>query len=136
MKMDTTQALIKQHLQQRILLLDSAMGTMIQQHKLSEADYRGETLKDHPQDLKGNNDILSITQPELIRNIHEQNLAAGSDFIETNTFNATRIAQADYGTEDLCYELNKAAAQVAREAADAAEDQPCQRPEAVLPRNS
>jgi len=118
MKMDTTQALIKQHLQQRILLLDSAMGTMIQQHKLSEADYRGETLKDHPQDLKGNNDILSITQPELIRNIHEQNLAAGSDFIETNTFNATAIAQADYATEHLTFEINKQSAQLAKAACD------------------
>ena len=118
MKMDTTQALIKQHLQQRILLLDSAMGTMIQQHKLSEADYRGETLKDHPQDLKGNNDILSITQPELIRNIHEQNLAAGSDFIETNTFNATAIAQADYATEHLTFEINKQSAQLAKAAYD------------------
>ena len=117
MKMDT-KAQIKQQLQQRILLLDSAMGTMIQQHKLSEADYRGESLKDHPQDLKGNNDILSITQPDLIRSIHEQNLAAGSDFIETNTFNATAIAQADYATEHLTFEINKQSAQLAKAACE------------------
>jgi 5-methyltetrahydrofolate--homocysteine methyltransferase len=101
---------------QRILLLDSAMGTMIQNLKLTEMDFRGEIFINHGSDLKGNNDILSITQAALIRDIHEQNLAAGSDLIETNTFNATRIAQADYATEDHSYDINKAAAELAKQA--------------------
>ncbi len=114
----TTRQVIEQHIKKRILLLDSAMGTMIQTLKLTEQDYRGQLLADHPQDLKGNNDILSLTQPELIQDIHEQNLAAGTDLIETNTFNATSIAQADYATESLTYEINKQSAQLAKQACD------------------
>ncbi len=105
-------------LKQRILLLDCAMGTMIQSYGLSDADYRSERFAEHPGDLKGNNDLLSITQPQIIRDIHEAAMDAGSDIIETNTFSSTSIAQADYKMEDLAYELNYAAACVAREAAD------------------
>lgn len=109
---------LSQAVEHRILLLDSAMGTMIQQLKLTESDFRGTLFKDHSTDLKGNNDILSLTQGDLIRDLHEQNLVAGSDLIETNTFNATRIAQADYGTEDYSYAINKAAAELAKQACD------------------
>ncbi len=105
-------------LKQRILLLDGAMGTMIQRHKLDEAAYRGERFADWPSDLKGNNDLLAITQPDIIRGIHEEYLKAGADIIETNTFNATRVAMADYGMEDLSYEINVAATALARQAAD------------------
>jgi len=105
-------------LKQRIVILDCAMGTMIQSYELSEEDYRGERFADHPGDLKGNNDLLSITQPKIIRDIHEATLEAGSDVIETNTFSSTSIAQKDYEMEDLAYELNFEAARVAREAAD------------------
>ncbi len=105
-------------LAERILVLDGAMGTMIQRYKLDEAGYRGERFKDFPRDLKGNNDLLTLTQPQLIREIHRQYLEAGADIIETNTFNATRIAMADYHMEDLVSELNHAAAVLAREAAD------------------
>src|ERR671912_638756 len=105
-------------LKQRILVLDCAMGTMIQGHSLSEEDYRGERFADHPRDLKGNNDLLSLTQPDVIRGIHGAVLEVGADIVETNTFNATAISQADYGTEDLAYELNRKAARLAREAAD------------------
>ncbi len=106
-------------LRKRILVLDGAMGTMIQAHELDEADFRGERFADHASDLKGNNDLLSITQPEIIRAIHEDFLRAGADIIETNTFSSTRVAQADYALEDFSYELNLASAQVARRAADA-----------------
>ncbi len=95
------------------------MGTMIQQHKLEEVDYRGERFKDWPSDLKGNNDLLSITQPAIIRDIHTQYLEAGADIIETNSFNSTRIAMADYAMEELAAEINTAAATIAREAVDA-----------------
>ncbi|MDP9425964.1 MAG: methionine synthase [Actinomycetota bacterium] len=105
-------------LKQRIVILDCAMGTMIQSYELSEEDYRGERFADHPGDLKGNNDLLSITQPKIIRDIHEASLEAGSDVIETNTFSSTSIAQTDYEMQDLAYELNFEAARVAREAAD------------------
>src|SRR5918912_2420355 len=105
-------------LEQRIVLLDCAMGTMIQSYGLSEGDYRGERFANHPVELRGNNDLLSITQPEIIRHIHEAAMDAGSDIIETNTFSSTSIAQADYRLEDLAYELNYEAARVAREAAD------------------
>ncbi|MGI8909450.1 MAG: methionine synthase, partial [Rubrobacteraceae bacterium] len=105
-------------LKQRILVLDCAMGTMIQGYGLSEEEYRGERFAEHLQDLKGNNDLLSITQPGVIRAIHDACLDAGSDIIETNTFSSTSIAQKDYGLEDLAYELNYEAARVAREAAD------------------
>ena len=106
-------------LRQRIVLLDGAMGTMVQRHGLGEADFRGERFADHPCDLQGNNDLLVLTRPDVIRGIHDAYLAAGSDCIETNTFNAQRISQADYQLESICYELNVAAARVAREAADA-----------------
>lgn len=108
---------IEELLKERILLLDGAMGTMIQQYKLSEADYRGERFRDHPADLKGNNDLLCLTRPDVIREIHEAYLEAGSDILETNTFNATSISQADYGTEAFVREINVAAARIAVEAA-------------------
>ncbi|MBZ0126005.1 MAG: homocysteine S-methyltransferase family protein, partial [Rhodocyclaceae bacterium] len=110
--------LLRSLLAQRILILDGAMGTMIQRHGLAEADYRGARFKDHPKELKGNNDLLLLTKPEAIRGIHAEYLAAGADIVETNTFNATSISQADYGLEALAYELNVAGAKVAREAAD------------------
>ncbi len=113
--MNTREQIVAQ-LKQRVLLLDSAMGTMIQAHKLDEAAFRSDVLKDHPMPLKGNNDILSLTQPKIIQDIHEANLAAGADFLETNTFNATSIAQADYGTEHLNFEINKQSAQLAKAA--------------------
>lgn len=106
-------------LAQRILILDGAMGTQIQLHKLGEAQYRGERFADWPQDVKGNNDLLSLTQPEIIREIHQAYLEAGADILETNTFNSTSIAQADYGMEKLVYELNRESARLAREACDA-----------------
>ncbi len=113
--------LIKLHeaLKTRILILDGAMGTMIQKHKLTEADFRGERFKDWPRDLKGNNDLLTLTRPDVIRAIHEAYLAAGADIIETNTFNSTSISQADYGMEALVGELNREGAKLARAAADA-----------------
>ncbi|RKP58755.1 homocysteine S-methyltransferase family protein [Pararobbsia silviterrae] len=106
-------------LEQRILILDGAMGTMIQQYKLDEAAYRGERFADLDRDIKGNNELLSLTQPQIIREIHEQYLAAGADIIETNTFGATRVAQADYAMEDLAAEMNLVSAKLAREACDA-----------------
>lgn len=107
---------IRTALQQRILIIDGAMGTMIQQYKLTESDYRGERFKDWPSDVKGNNDLLSITQPQIITEIHKQYLAAGADIIETNTFSSTAIAQADYDMQSLAYELNVVAAHCAKEA--------------------
>ncbi|MFT4197056.1 MAG: homocysteine S-methyltransferase family protein [Pseudoxanthomonas sp.] len=130
---------LERALAERILIIDGAMGTMIQRHELQEADYRGERFAegfdvqhahDGPcgHDLKGNNDLLLLTRPELIAGIHRAYLDAGADLVETNTFNATAISQADYHLEHLVYELNKAGAQVARSACDAAEtatpDQP------------
>ena len=103
---------------ERILIIDGAMGTMIQRHKLDEADFRGQRFANHHRDVKGNNDLLALTQPRIIFEIHEQYLAAGADIIETNTFNAQRISLADYGMEDLAFEMNVAAARLAREAAD------------------
>ncbi|PKP16694.1 MAG: methionine synthase, partial [Bacteroidetes bacterium HGW-Bacteroidetes-22] len=102
----------------RVLVLDGAMGTMIQRLGLTEADFRGELFKNHPTDLKGNNDLLCLTLPGDIQLIHEAYLEAGADIIETNTFNATAISQADYQLEHLAYELNLAAARIARAAAD------------------
>lgn len=102
----------------RILILDGAMGTMIQRHKLEEKDFRNERLKDHPSDLKGNNDLLSITRPDVIKEIHAAYYEAGADIAETNTFSSTRIAQADYHLEHLVYELNFQSAKIAREVAD------------------
>lgn len=103
-------------LKERILVIDGAMGTMIQRHKLAEVDYRGERFKNWHYDIKGNNDLLNITQPEIIIGIHLQYLEAGADIIETNTFSSTSIAMADYEMQSLAYELNVAAAQCAREA--------------------
>ena len=105
-------------LAQRIAILDGAMGTMIQRYKLSEADFRGERFKNHPKDLKGNNDLLQLTRPDVIREIHEQYLAAGADIVETNTFGATSVAQDDYGLGAFARELNVAAAKLARDACD------------------
>lgn len=102
---------------ERILIIDGAMGTMIQRYKLAEADYRGDRFKDWPSDVKGNNDLLSLTQPEIIKEIHGEYLAAGADIIETNTFNGTTISMADYGMEELAYEINVEAAKVAKCAA-------------------
>ncbi|MDP2751917.1 MAG: methionine synthase [Rhodocyclaceae bacterium] len=110
---------LRELLAQRLLILDGAMGTMVQRHGLTEADFRGERFKHHPRDLKGNNDLLCLTKPEVIRGIHEAYLAAGADILETNTFNSTAVSQADYGLEDLVYELNVAGARLAREASDA-----------------
>jgi 5-methyltetrahydrofolate--homocysteine methyltransferase len=111
-------AQIAQLATQRILILDGAMGTMIQTYEFSESDYRGTQYADWHCDVKGNNDLLAITQPDIIRTIHEQYLAAGSDIIETNTFNATTIAMADYDMQDISKEINLAAAKLARQAAD------------------
>ena len=105
-------------LEKRIAILDGAMGTMIQRFKLSEADYRGERFKDFPKDVKGNNELLSLTRPDVIRDIHEGYLAAGADMIETNTFGATTIAQEDYNMADLAIEMNRASAALARAACD------------------
>jgi 5-methyltetrahydrofolate--homocysteine methyltransferase len=105
-------------LESRILILDGVMGTMIQGYRLSEADYRGERFKDWPSDLKGNNDLLVLTKPEVIREIHEQYLEAGADILETNTFNGNRLSQADYGLQDYTAELVTAAARLARDCAD------------------
>jgi 5-methyltetrahydrofolate--homocysteine methyltransferase len=105
-------------LAQRIVILDGAMGTMIQRFKLSEAQYRGERFQDFHKDVKGNNELLSLTRPDVIRDIHEGYLAAGADLVETNTFGATTIAQADYDMADLAYEMNVASARLAREACD------------------
>src|SRR3982751_844152 len=109
-------ATIKDLLKERILIIDGAMGTMIQRYKLSEEDYRGKRFKDWNHLLKGNNDLLSITQPQIIKQIHLEYLKAGADIIETNTFNAQRISLADYHMEELAYELNFESAKIAKEA--------------------
>ena len=111
-------ALLTRLLRERILIMDGAMGTMIQQRKLTEGDYRG-GFHDHAHDLKGDNDLLVLTKPDVVRAIHDEYLAAGADIIETNTFSATGIAQADYGMQSQVYAINHAAARIAREAADA-----------------
>ena len=108
---------LKKILKDRILVLDGAMGTMIQKHKLEEKDYRGERFEDHPHPLQGNNDLLSITQPDIIKEIHKAYFAAGADIAETNTFCSTTIAQSDYHLEELVYELNYQSAKLAKEAA-------------------
>ena len=105
-------------LEQRILVLDGAMGTAIQRDRPDEAGYRGERFADWPSDVQGNNDLLSITQPEIIAGIHREYLEAGADLIETNTFNATTISLSDYGMEELAYELNVASARLARQECD------------------
>jgi 5-methyltetrahydrofolate--homocysteine methyltransferase len=112
-------AALEEAASKRILIIDGAMGTMIQRHKLNEEHYRGERFADHSKDVKGNNDLLVLTQPQVIEEIHGEYLAAGADLIETNTFNAQRISLADYHMEELGYEMNVAAAKLARSAADA-----------------
>ena len=109
---------LQQILQERILVLDGAMGTMLQAYKFEEADFRGERFQDHPVPLQGNNDLLSLTQPEAIADIHSKYLEVGADIIETNTFSGTTIAMADYQMEDLVYELNYVSVKIAREVAD------------------
>ncbi len=119
MKSLPSRALLEKAAEERILIIDGAMGTMIQQHKLGESHYRGERFQDHSKDVKGNNDLLVLTQPGIIEEIHGKYLRAGADIIETNTFNAQRISMADYHMEDLSYEINFEAARIARRAADA-----------------
>jgi 5-methyltetrahydrofolate--homocysteine methyltransferase len=119
MTRDQRIAALKKEARERILILDGAMGTMIQRYKLDEAGYRGARFKDHTHDLKGNNDLLVLSQPKIISEIHDAYLEAGADIIETNTFNSQAISQADYGLEDIAYEMNVAAAKLARQAADA-----------------
>ena len=109
---------IQDILKERILVLDGAMGTMIQRHPLEEADFRGERFKDHPYLVKGNNDLLSITRPDIIKDIHRQYFEAGADIVETNTFSSTTIAQADYHLESIAYELNFQSAKIAKEVAN------------------
>lgn len=109
---------IQEEIKKRILVLDGAMGTMLQRYNFSEEDFRGERFKDFPYSLKGNNDLLSITQPQAIRDIHAQYFEAGADIIETNTFSSTTIGMADYHLEDIVYELNYQSAKIAREVAD------------------
>lgn len=110
---------IKKALQHRILVLDGAMGTMLQRYNFSEEDFRGERFKDYPSSLKGNNDLLSLTQPQAIAEIHRKYFEAGADIVETNTFSSTTIAMADYNLESIVYELNFESAKIAKEIADA-----------------
>ena len=117
---DATEAL-SSLLRERILVLDGAMGTLIQGFQPGESEFRGERFADWDRDVKGNSDLLNLTQPDMIRSIHLQYLRAGADIVETNTFTATSIAQADYGMEDLAYEINLAGARIAREACDEVE---------------
>jgi 5-methyltetrahydrofolate--homocysteine methyltransferase len=114
----TNNQLLHKIAQERILILDGAMGTMIQRHSLEEEDFRGEVFKDHAFPLKGNNDLLSITRPEIIKEIHRQYFEAGADIVETNTFSGTTIAQADYHLEYAVYDINYQSAKIAREVAD------------------
>ncbi len=131
MKPSSRNNLFRQSLESRILVMDGAMGTLIQGLGLGEADYRGDRFNDHPSDLKGNNELLALTQPQAIRDIHLKYLRAGSDIIETNTFTANRVSQADYGTEDATREINREAARIAREAADLVEAEDSSRPRFV-----
>jgi len=132
--MDRTQRLkaLRASVAQRILVLDGAMGTMIQSYALDEKDFRGERLRAHPKDLRGNNDLLTLTRPDVIAEIHRGYLEAGADLLETNTFNAQVISQSDYGTEALVHELNVAAAQLARREADAMTARTPERPRFVI----
>ncbi|MEX0916041.1 MAG: homocysteine S-methyltransferase family protein, partial [Wenzhouxiangellaceae bacterium] len=116
----------------RILLLDGAMGTMIQNEKLEEADFRGDRFKDHSDDLKGNNDLLTLTRPDLIKKIHKDFMNVGCDLVETNTFNANRISQADYSLEEIAAEINHEAARLAREACDEVEAETPDKPRFVV----
>src|SRR6266508_3353363 len=106
-------------LAQRILVLDGAWGTMIQRQTLADQDYRGERFRDHPRDVKGDPDLLNLTRPDVVEDIHRSYLAAGADIVTTNTFTSTAIAQADYGLEPVVYEMNRAGAEIARRAAQA-----------------
>ena len=114
----STLATLKALLAERILIIDGAMGTMIQRHKLEEEDYRGERFVDWASDLKGNNDLLVLTQPQIIQGIHEAYLDAGADIIETNSFNGTRVSMSDYHMEDLVPEINREAARLAKAACE------------------
>ena len=125
-------AALEQALSRRILVLDGAMGTMIQRHSLEEADYRGERFADAGHDQRGNNDLLSLTRPDLIGAIHAAYLEAGADMVETNTFNSTTVSLADYGMQDLAAEFNREAARLARAACDAAEASDPARPRFVV----
>ncbi|MBU2045397.1 MAG: homocysteine S-methyltransferase family protein, partial [Bacteroidetes bacterium] len=109
--------MIREELQKRILVIDGAMGTMIQRYQLTEADFRGERFKDHPCDVRGNNDLLNIVRPDIIKAIHAEYLDAGADIIETNTFSTQRISMADYQMEDLSYEMSFEGARIAKEVA-------------------
>ena len=109
---------LREILKQRIVILDGAMGTMIQNHSLGEEDYRGDLFQNHPVDLKGNHDLLSLTRPEVIEGIHRAYFEAGADIIETNTFNGNRISQSDYRMEESVKDLNLAAARIGRQVAD------------------
>lgn len=131
MTKDNVEQKLRAAAKQRILILDGAMGTMIQRHKFDEADYRGDRFKDWKQDVKGNNDLLVLTQPDTIRDIHSAYFEAGSDIVETNTFNAQKISMADYGMEDLSYEMNVEAAKLARQAADSWTDKTPDQPRFV-----
>src|SRR5262249_39667905 len=113
----TTREQLERLLSERILILDGAMGTMIQAYRLGEVDFRGRAFRDHPRDLKGCNDLLCLTKPEVVLEIHRKYLEAGADIIETNTFNATAISMADYGLQPHVYAINKAAAEIAVSAA-------------------
>ncbi|HUF49043.1 MAG TPA: methionine synthase [Vicinamibacterales bacterium] len=127
----TTRETLDRLLTERLLVLDGAMGTMIQRHKPTEADFRGERFGDHPRDLKGNNDLLVLTRPDIVGGIHVEYLRAGADIIETNTFNAQAISQADYDLQPIVYEMNVAAARLAREAADTVSGETPDRPRFV-----
>lgn len=116
-------ARLQEEIKQRVLVLDGAMGTMIQGYKLTEEDFRGERFKDHPVDLKGDNELIGLVRPDILRDIHLKYFRAGADIAETNTFGATVIAQADYSLESVSYEMNVESARIAREAADIAESE-------------
>ncbi|MFP6894096.1 MAG: homocysteine S-methyltransferase family protein, partial [Opitutales bacterium] len=126
-----TEADLRQLLEQRIVFLDGAMGTMIQQHKLEEEDFRGDLFKAHDKELKGNNDLLCLTRPDIIKDIHSAYFEAGTDMVETNTFSGTSIAMADYSLEGIVHDLNVAAALLARAAADEAMEKDPSRPRFV-----
>src|ERR1700710_1682024 len=128
---DATEALTAA-LRERILVMDGAMGTMIQRHGLSEEDFRGDRFADWAQDVRGNSDMLSLTQPDVIRSIHREYLEAGADLVETNTFSAQLISQADYGMQELAYEMNYESARLAREACDAVTAETPDRPRWVI----
>src|SRR5271157_1850237 len=131
MSIQTRHTQLAEIARQRIVVLDGAMGTMIQRYRLSEDDYRGARFRSHPKDLRGNNELLVLTRPEVIEEIHRQYLDAGADLIETNTFSANAISQSDYGLAGLAYELNLEAAHLARRAADAASARAPDRPRFV-----